>query len=381
VADAADVVIIGAGVIGTALAYELTRRGASVTVLERDSPGRRATWSAAGMLSPFSEAGGGGQLLRLAMSSLERYAAFVHSLREETGIDVEYRTNGRIQVAFDDEEAVLLRQLAEGPLAAALDARLLSGAEAHRLEPALAEGIALALLVGRDHRVNNRLLAQALAAAATRSGAVIRTGTPCAGIVEAGGRVTGVQLSSNQEVEARQVVVAAGAWSGDVAGLPRPLPVLPVKGQMLAIDGRGRHGAHTGRAPIERVLFGGRAFLIPREDGRILAGATVEEVGFRTGPTPRGVGWLIERATALVPTLADMPLVETWAGFRPGTPDHLPVIGPDPELTGLYYATGHFRSGILLAPLTATALADLMLNGSASPELAPFGIDRFHQSE
>ena len=374
--EAVDVAIIGAGVIGTAVAHELARRGASVLVLERDSPGRRATWAAAGMLSPLGEAAGDARLVELAVESLGRYAAFVHALREETGIDVEYRTNGKLHVAFDEEEAAALQRLAAGPFAARLEASLLAPDAARDLEPELGPGIALALLVGRDHRVNNRLLAQALAAAATRAGAVIRTGTPAAGVVASGGQVTGVRLTSGQVIGAPQVVIAAGSWSGDVEGLPASLPVFPIKGQMIAVDGRARHNGRTGRAPIGRVLHGRGAFLIPREDGRILVGSTVEEVGFRTGPTPRGVGWLIERATALVPLLADLPLVETWAGFRPGTPDHLPVIGVDPDLRGLYYATGHFRNGILLAPLTAQTLADLLLDGVQDPLLEPFSVRR-----
>ena len=148
---------------------------------------------------------------------------------------------------------------------------------------------------------------------------------------------------------------------------------------MLAIDGRARHNGRSGRGPISRVVQGRGVHLIPREDGRILVGSTVEEVGFRSSPTPRGVGWLIESATALVPVLADLPLVETWAGFRPGTPDHLPIIGPDPDLAGLCYATGHFRNGILLAPLTAQAVADLLLEGVTQPLLEPFGIGRFRR--
>jgi glycine/D-amino acid oxidase-like deaminating enzyme len=152
--------------------------------------------------------------------------------------------------------------------------------------------------------------------------------------------------------------------------------VFPVKGQMLAIDARARHNGRTGSAVVSRVVYGQGAYLIPREDGRVLVGSTVEEVGFRTGPTPRGVGWLIERASQLVPALADLPLVETWAGFRPGTPDHLPIIGPDPELPGLHYATGHFRNGILLAPLTAQLVADLLEDGTTHQLIRPFGIGR-----
>lgn len=372
-----DVAIIGGGIIGTALAWELGRRGRKVVVLERDSPGRRATWAAAGMLSPLSEAEGEHDFLELSDESLRRYAGFTHMLREETGIDVEYRTNGKIHVAFDEQEAAALRVMAAGPLAARFDVSALGLEELRQLEPELSPDLAGALLIGRDHRVNNRLLAQALAGAATRVGAVIRTGTPAAAVHGSGGKVTGVRLSSGEIVTAAQVVVAAGSWSGEVDGAPAAIPVFPVKGQMLAVDGRARHNGRTGRAAIDRVVYSSRAYLIPREDGRILVGATVEEVGFRTGPTPRGIGGLIDGASRMVPLLADMPLVETWAGFRPATPDRLPILGEDPQLAGLFYATGHFRNGILLAPVTAQTLADLMLEGTLAPVIAPFGIGRF----
>lgn len=372
-----DVAIIGGGVIGTALAHELVRRNRSVVVLERDSPGRRATWAAAGMLSPLGEAEGNAAFLELADESLRRYAAFVHTLREETGIDVEYRTNGKLHVAFDDAETEQLRALAAGELATRFDAAFVEGDQARRLEPELSHEIAAALLVGRDHRVNNRLLAQALAAAAARAGVTVRTGTPAAAILAAHGRVTGVRLTSGEHVRAAHVVLAAGSWSGEFEGLPTPLPVFPIKGQMLAVDGRARHNGRTGRAPLERVVHGKGAYLIPREDGRILVGATVEEVGFRTGPTPRGIGGLIEHASRMVPVLADLPMVETWAGFRPATPDRLPVLGPDPQLAGLHYATGHFRNGILLAPVTAQLMAESIADGTPSPLLEPFGVARF----
>jgi glycine oxidase len=328
------------------------------------------------MLSPISEASTSPELLELADEGLNRYAGFVHALREQTGIDVEYRTNGKLHVAFDEPEAEALRGVAAGELAGRFQLSLVSAEESRELEPELAADVVQGLVVGRDHRVNNRLLAQALAAAAARAGATIRTGTPVGSVVATGDQVSGVRLTSGQVVEAGQVVVAAGAWGSELEGLPQALPVYPVKGQMLAIDARARQNGRTGRAAIERVLYGQGAYLIPREDGRVLVGATVEEVGFRSGPTPRGVGWLIEKASRLVPALADLPLVETWAGFRPATPDHLPIVGAEPQLQGLYYATGHFRNGILLAAVTAQLLSDLLIEGTVPPLLAPFGIGR-----
>lgn len=374
-----DVAIIGGGVIGTALAHELVRRGRSVVVLERDSPGRRATWAAAGMLSPLGESEGHAGFLELADESLRRYAGFVHVLREATGIDVEYRTNGKLHVAFTAEEQAELERIAAGPHAARFDAALVDAAEVRRLEPELSADIGQGLLVGRDHRVNNRLLAQALASAALKGGATVRTGTPARAVTTSHGRVTGLRLASGEQLVATHVVLAAGSWSAELEGMPGAVPVFPVKGQMLAVDGRARHNGRSGRAPLERVVHGPGAYLIPREDGRILVGATVEEVGFRTGPTPRGVAGLIESAGRMLPVLEDLPLVETWAGFRPATPDRHPILGTDPDLPGLHYATGHFRNGILLAPATAQLLADVIIDGAAPALLEPFGIGRFRR--
>jgi glycine oxidase len=233
------------------------------------------------------------------------------------------------------------------------------------------------VLVHRDHRVNNRLLAQALTVAATRAGVIIRTGTPATAVENAGGQVSGVRLSSGERIAARHVVIAAGSWSGELDGLPQSLPVFPVKGQMLAVDGRARSNGRGTPAPIARVVHGTGAYLIPREDGRVLIGATVEHVGYRKGPTPRGVASLIAAAARMVPLLADLPMVETWAGFRPGTPDDMPIIGGDPLLEGLYYATGHFRNGILLAPLSARVIAELITSTATPAIIEPFGIVRF----
>jgi glycine oxidase len=372
----ADVAVIGAGVIGCAVAREVARRGMSVVVVERDSPGRRATWAAAGMLSPLGEAGTGGPFLELADESLSRYASFAQALREESGIDVEYRTNGKLHVAVDGADESLVRLAAE-PVARRFDVRLLDGAEARSIEPALSDRVSAALLVGRDHRVNNRLLAQALLASATAAGVSFRTANPAASIVTRHNAASGVRLASGETIETGAIVLAAGAWSAQVEGLPRVLPVRPVKGQMFAVDARLRTSQRTPQAAIERVVYTDTCYIIPREDGRLLVGATVEDVGFRKGATPRGIGTLMEAAAAVLPMVADLPLVETWAGFRPMAPDALPILGPDPSLEGLYYATGHFRNGILLAPITAAVVADLVTGRPPAFPLEPFAVDRF----
>jgi glycine oxidase len=369
-----DVVVVGAGVIGCAVARELARRGASVQVIERDSPGRRATWAAAGMLSPLGEAGGGGPFLELADESLTRFAAFANALHEESGIDVEYRAAGKLHVAFED--AVDLHALATDPAAVRFDVNLLAPSAVRELEPALSSEISAALLVKRDHRVNNRLLAQALLASAVGSGVKFRTANPVAALLAQQGHVTGVRLASGEQVEASNVVLAAGAWSGQIEGLPRTLPVRPVKGQMFAVDSRAR-STDEPVLRLRHVIHAPDCYIIPRDDGRILVGATVEEVGFRKGPTPRGIATLMAAAARAVPGIADLPLVETWAGFRPGTPDRLPIIGEEPALTGLTYATGHFRNGILLAPVTAWCVAELITRGRCDMDIRPFGIERF----
>lgn len=374
--NAADVVIIGAGVIGCSIARDLVARGKSVIVVERDSPGRRATWAAAGMLSPLGEAGGAGPYLELGDASLDRFASFAQSLREETGIDVEYRTNGKLHVALDGDVDAELRALAAGPLANRFDVTLLAGQEARELEPHLSDSVTSAALVARDHRVNNRLLAQALLASATANGVAFRTANPVHAVVVRSGQVTGVRVASGEQIDAAHVVIAAGAWSGQIEGLPRPLPLAPIKGQMFAVDARTRAADQTGIA-IERVLFTRDCYIIPREDGRLLIGATSEDVGFRKGPTPRGISTLMASAVRVLPAIADLPLVETWAGFRPATPDRLPVLGRDPDVSGLFYATGHFRNGILLAPITAAVIGALVAGREPPHPIDEFSVRRF----
>jgi glycine oxidase len=371
----ADVVIIGAGIIGCAVARELARRDASVIVLERDSPGRRATWAAAGMLSPFGEPGGG-PFLELADESLSRFAEFARALGEESGIDVEYRTAGKLHVAVDGADAPL-HALAADAAAERFEVSLLDGDAARALEPALSPDIVTALLVGRDHRVNNRLLAQALLASAVAAGVKVRTANPVIAVATRHSQVTGVRVASGEVIETSTVVLSAGAWSAQVEGLPRTVPIRPVKGQMFAVDSRVRTAERGTAPPIQRVIYTQDCYIIPRDDGRLLVGATIEEAGFRKGPTPRGIAALMTAASAVLPLVADLPLVETWAGFRPGTPDDLPILGFEPRLRGLVYATGHYRNGILLAPVTAQSVADLITHGRSSVAIEPFSIARF----
>jgi glycine oxidase len=370
-----DVVVVGAGIIGCAIARELAGRGVSTLVVERDSPGRRATWAAAGMLSPFGE-GASEAFIELADDSLHRFAGFVQALHEESGIDVEYRTAGKLHVATS-EQPVMLHAMATEPGAERFDVSLMDGDAARRLEPALSEEITTAVLVGRDHRVNNRLLAQSLLASAVAAGVTFRTANPVTALMTRQGQAAGVRLASGEQIDAGHVVIAAGAWSSQLEGLPRELPVRPVKGQMFAVDARARSPDRPSAPVLQRVIQSEHCYIIPRDDGRLLVGASVEDVGFRKGPTPRGIGALIAAAVSVLPLTADLPLVETWAGFRPATPDNLPILGFEPLMRGLIYATGHYRNGILLTPVTAQCVADLVTHGRTAVPLDAFGITRF----
>lgn len=371
----ADVAIIGAGVIGCSIAREAAARGLRVIVIERDSPGRRATWAAAGMLSPLGDAAGAGPFLELADESLQRFASYAHTLREETGIDIEYRTSGKLQVSLGDMDDEL-HAVAASPLGPRFDVTELDRNAARALEPALSDRVTLALRIGRDHRVNNRLLAQALIASATATGVIFRSANPASALIARGGRVAGVRLASGEHIDAEKVVLAAGAWSGQIEELPRVIPVHPIKGQMFAVDGRVR-GAQRPEVLLRQVVLTRQCYVIPRDDGRLLVGATVEDVGFHKGPTPRGLSQLMAAAASVLPAIEDLPLVETWAGFRPATPDRLPILGADPDVPGLFYATGHFRNGILLAPITAACIAELLVGGTPPVALDPFSAARF----
>lgn len=368
-----DVAIIGAGAIGCALAWELARRGVDVTVVERDVPGSGATRAAGGMLSPIAEASAPGPFLDLALASMERWPAFVEAVREASVLPVEYRAQGKLLVALDDARAASLRTAYEWRRAQGHGVEWLGGAAARALEPALSGEVVAGLFIAGDHWVDNRRLGEALWVAAARQGARFALGERVVSVErrEGGGAhsVAGVVLEGGDRISAARVVVAAGSWSGTLSGLPRPLPVVPIRGQMIRV--------RAVPPVVERVVMAGHGYVIPRGDGRILIGATEERVGFRHHPTPAGVASLLGTALQAVPALAEASFETAWAGLRPGTPDGQPILGPDPEVAGLYYATGHYRNGILLAPITAEVVADAITGANPVVPLEPFAVDRF----
>lgn len=361
--------VVGGGVIGCAIARHLALRGARVRVLERGEPGAEASWAAAGLLAPLVEADGPGPFLDLLLRGREAYPGFSEAIREETGIDIGYSDVGTLALALSDPDEREMERRFAWQVAAGLPVERLTADEARALELALTGELRWALRFSGDHQVDNRELARALRDAAERAGADIRTGVAVKRLSWSGGRLAGVELASGKRMEAGAVVLAAGCWAGCVGGLPRPVPVIPVHGQIVAMDGSPQRFRHCIDTP--------RVYLVPRAGGRLIAGATVERGVWRKAVTPAGLCSLLPAATEIAPWIGELPLVETWSGLRPGTPDDLPVLGADPEVPNLFYATGHYRNGILLAPLTGRVVGELVLGGDPGEDLAPFGVGRF----
>jgi glycine oxidase len=375
VSAARQVVVVGGGLIGLAVARELAGRGGRVTVLERGEPGAAASWAAGGMLSPRAEALRPGPFLELGLASLDRYPGFIDGVVRESGVPVEFAGGGKLLLATTAAEA---GQLAarygwqEGAAGAGAGIERIAAAEARRLEPAIAPEVVEALWVRDDHRVDNRALVRAVRLAAEARGVTIRAGALVTAVQVRGGRVTGVTLAGDERIGAESVVIAAGAWSGVLAGLPEPLAVAPVRGQMVELDG--------GVGLLGRVVMSPGCYIVPRRAGRLLVGSTMERAGFVAVATAAGVQALLAAAIAAVPALAGAPLVGTWGGLRPGTPDELPILGADPEVAGLFHATGHFRNGILLAPITAEVVGAAWAGEAPAVEIAPFSVARLRSA-
>lgn len=363
-----DVAVVGGGAIGLACAWRLAQRGSSVTVVD-PAPGSGASHAAAGMLCPVTEAHYGEEpLLALTLTSAGRWPEFAAELSDESGIDVGYRAEGTLAVAFDDDDVRALDGLLRFQQSLGLPADRLGSRECRSLEPRLSPRIRGGARFAGDHQVDNRRVVAALLVACERRGVgtVRRSAARLAG--------GGVVLDDGTVVAAGRVVVAVGCWS---ASLADEVPVRPVKGQIvrLAFDPADPPLAHNVRG-----LAGGRSvYLVPRADGELVVGATVEELGFDTTVTAGAVQELLRAAADLLPGVSELRLVETHAGLRPGTPDNAPIIGPSPGDERVVYATGHFRNGILLTPVTADAVASLVVDGVLTPEVAPFGVGRFQR--
>ncbi len=368
-----QVAIIGAGVIGLGIAWRLAARGIRVTVFDRAAAGQGASYAAAGMLAACAEAEPGEEaLIALGRESQARWPAFADELRAYTGVDVELRTEGTLVVALTADDQARLQHHLVFQQQLGLPIHWITASETRQREPHLAGKLAGALLSPQDHQVDNRKLTLALRRAAEAAGALIREHEAVEAISTQTGRVTGIIMADGTQVAADCVVLAAGPWSRSIKGIPAELlpPVRPIKGQMLALR-------DNPTAPlISHVVWGPGVYLVPRNDGRLLVGATVEEKGFDNSITAGGLLALIEAAWRLVPAVEELPIAETWVGHRPGSRDDAPILGQSP-MHGLIYATGHHRNGILLAPITAETITRLIADDVLDESIRPFGIERF----
>lgn len=377
VAPSPDVLVLGGGLIGLVTAWRAARRGLRVTVADPE-PGGGAARVAAGMLAAVTELHYGEEtLLSLNLASAGRYPEFVAELEEATGHSVGWRACGTLAVALDADDRAHLRELHALQLRCGLEAEWLTGRECRRLEPLLAPSVRGGLWVDGDHQVDPRRLAAALLAACAHEGVTVVRARATRLLVE-GDRAEGAALDDGTRVRADRTVLALGSRSGSLDGTPPALlpPVRPVKGQVLRLRmPESAYGPFLSRT-VRAVVRGGALYMVPRGNGELVVGATTEEMGWDTTVTAGGVYELLRDAHELVPGVTELPLAETNAGLRPASPDNAPLLGPT-ELPGLHVATGHYRNGVLLTPVTGDLMAELLVTGELPEPARPFTPRRF----
>ncbi|MFZ0883748.1 MAG: glycine oxidase ThiO [Candidatus Acidiferrales bacterium] len=358
-----DAVIVGGGVIGAAIAFELAGEKVRVLVIDRQAPGREASWAAAGMLSPGPDSPEAVPLVPLGQESLRLYPEFVAGIEEASGRIVDFAREGTFEVFAGPDGETARDQIIEEYRDLGLAIEAISVEAARGLEPELGSAASAAAWLPEEATVDPRMLTEAILAAAERRGAVVREACAVESLWCAGGACEGVITAGGDKIEGEHVVIAAGTFCGTIkdwgtdGNLARYAPVRPVRGQMVAL--------RSATVRLKKVLRSSRGYLVPRRDGRIIAGSTLENAGFVKQVTPEGIRKILEAAAELAPALARAEIVEQWAGLRPDSPDHLPIIGPT-EMKGLLIATGHYRNGILLAPVTAKIVRDWIVSGKAS---------------
>ena len=369
--------IVGGGIIGLSIGWYLALQGIDTAVFERREAGCEATWASAGMLAPNLEAEPGEErLLPLLLESNRIWPKFAERLEEMSGARVNYRTEGTMAIALNRDDVEALRFQYDFQKKLNLDVKWLDGEEALEMEPNLNRNVLAALYSGSDRQVDNRLVVGALKEALHKAGGLLKEHTEVKRIIIENNEVKGI-LTDGEKKPADYVVVAAGAWSRNLDGLPdyaKP-PVRPVKGQMFSVK------TPKNNPLLTHVIWGpartwGMVYFVPRLDGRLLIGATVEEMGFDKSVTAGGLMNLLRGAWEVLPPIYDMPIDEVWAGLRPGSRDDAPILGPT-SVEGLVMATGHFRNGILLAPITAEAITKYILEGKLPEVAKPFTINRF----
>jgi glycine oxidase len=365
-----DVVIAGGGVIGGAIALELSRAGLRVAVFDRQQPGQEASWASAGILSPAPENPGVVSMVPLGKASMALYPEFVAQVEEISGASAGFRPKGTLEALFSHDAKAELSTIIAMHHGLGLKAEPLRPEDARELEPALSEEVEAAVLRPEEASVDNRAFTAAILKAAQRSGVEIFSGDGAKAIWREGHHCAGLVLQ-NEKVEANWTIIAAGCFSATIEGIAPYAPVRPAKGQMASL--------RADDLKIERVLWAEKIYLVPRNDGRVLAGATVEHAGFDKRVTAGGIEKILAAAIDLVPGLANAHIEETWAGLRPDSPDHLPILGPT-DLDGLLIATGHFRSGILHTPITARLIREWITQQRVSVDWDRFSPLRFQSA-
>ena len=371
------VIIVGGGVIGLGIGWQLAKAGCTVSIYERNQAGRAASWAAAGMLAPHAEVHfEERELLQLGVQSCRMYPEWVAELETDSQMGAGYRAEGTLIVGVDRDDARELEHLYESQKLLDLKVEWITGIEAREIEPLLSPKITAAIWSKDDHQVDNRAMVQALIEAFRRADGRLHEETPVDKIEIVNGKAEGIWVKGNLE-EADVIVLAAGCWSSDINGLPKAVqpPVRPVKGQMLALQmEEGIVLEKVIRAP--RAKYPTDVYLVPKDDGRLVIGATSEEMGFDTRLTAGGLFELLRGTWEAVPGIYDLPVIETWAGLRPGSRDNAPILG-ETGVENLIMATGHYRNGILLTPITARDIASLILTGETPETIAPFKLSRF----
>ncbi len=369
-ADSADVIVVGAGIVGCAIAYELTRRGASCIVIDSRLIGMAATNAAGGILAPLAEFQRPGALVGLGLESLRLYPRWVEQLQEDVpDVDVEFELNGVLRVAFNDGEMAKLRKGLRYQDKVYLELMELDQATIREVEPRLSHDIIGGLLCPDEGQVSNQLFTLALSRAAKQRGARFYERSPVIGFRKSGGRLTTVRTATG-EYACDHLVLAAGPWTRPLAKkLGADVPTRPIRGQMMALGGMS--------TPVRQVVWGPKGYVVPRANGLVFAGSTLEDVGFRFGTTKSGLAKVRRAANELVPQLKQAREHFTWFGLRPGSPDGLPILGTLPGWENVTLATGHFRNGILLAPITGELIAEEIIANKRSERLGPFRPDRF----
>lgn len=363
-----DVVIIGGGVIGCAVAYYLSRAHASVTVLERGEIGGQASGAAAGLLAPLGPLSGPGPLADFLLAGFALFPSLVERLEAETGLKLDYRQTGALRIVRNPKRVARLKKRWESWQALGLEMHWLSGDEARKLEPQLSPEVCAAVYAPAEAQIRAPQLVRAFAQGARQQGAIIRTHTEVVGVESEGTSVTGVRTGEGDVLHCRSLVLAVGSWAAHCAGWFRiALPVRPLRGQLISLQ--------QPAIPLQHIVFGEAAYLVPGRDA-LIVGATREETDFQVAVTEEGINWLQESAQRLVPPLAQSERIAAWAGLRPKTPDHQPLLGALPGWQNVLVAAGHNSIGIMTGALTGQAIAELLITGQMPQMMRPFSLER-----